>query len=90
MWSVGCIIAEMSNQTPLFPGDSEIDQIFQIFNALGTPNETNWPRVTTLPYYTTFPHWRAKEIHFITPHLDQHGRELVEVLFPLFSGGGWS
>lgn len=32
MWSVGCIFAEMAMQgTPLFPGDSEIDQIFKIF-----------------------------------------------------------
>ena len=32
MWSVGCIFAEMVMQGhPLFPGDSEIDQIFKIF-----------------------------------------------------------
>ncbi len=32
MWSVGTIFAEMVCQgTPLFPGDSEIDQIFKIF-----------------------------------------------------------
>jgi cyclin-dependent kinase len=31
MWSVGCIFAEMSTRKPLFPGDSEIDEIFKIF-----------------------------------------------------------
>ncbi len=32
MWSVGCIFAEMAMAgMPLFPGDSEIDQIFKIF-----------------------------------------------------------
>jgi cyclin-dependent kinase len=32
MWSVGCIFAEMVMRgMPLFPGDSEIDQIFKIF-----------------------------------------------------------
>ena len=31
MWSIGCIFAEMFNLTPLFPGDSEIDEIFKIF-----------------------------------------------------------
>lgn len=32
MWSVGCIFAEMVLRgAPLFPGDSEIDQIFKIF-----------------------------------------------------------
>ena len=31
MWSVGCIFAEMAMRQPLFPGDSEIDEIFRIF-----------------------------------------------------------
>lgn len=31
VWSVGCIFAEMVNQRPLFPGDSEIDELFRIF-----------------------------------------------------------
>ncbi|EFP80644.2 CMGC/CDK protein kinase [Puccinia graminis f. sp. tritici CRL 75-36-700-3] len=34
MWSVGCIIAEMISKQPLFPGDSEIDEIFRIFRLL--------------------------------------------------------
>jgi cyclin-dependent kinase len=28
-WSVGCIFAEMVMRSPLFPGDSEIDEIFR-------------------------------------------------------------
>ena len=31
MWSVGCIFAEMCTRRPLFPGDSEIDEIFKVF-----------------------------------------------------------
>src|SRR6266480_1808314 len=31
MWSVGCIFAEMCTRKPLFPGGSEIDEIFKIF-----------------------------------------------------------
>jgi serine/threonine protein kinase len=35
MWSVGCIFAEMVMRgIPLFPGDSEIDQIFKIFRSV--------------------------------------------------------
>ena len=35
MWSVGCIFAEMVMRGhPLFPGDSEIDQIFKIFRCV--------------------------------------------------------
>ena len=31
MWAVGTILAEMVTKRPLFPGDSEIDEIFKIF-----------------------------------------------------------
>jgi serine/threonine protein kinase len=31
MWAVGAIFAEMCTRKPLFPGDSEIDEIFKIF-----------------------------------------------------------
>lgn len=57
-WSLGCIFAEMITRKPLFPGDSEIDQLFRIFRILGTPTETNWPGVSSLPdYKSVFPRW---------------------------------
>lgn len=37
MWSVGCIFAEMIMRQPLFPGDSEIDEIFRIFRSVPRP-----------------------------------------------------
>jgi serine/threonine protein kinase len=49
IWSVGCIFAEMVNGRPLFPGDSEIDELFRVFRYLGTPNEEVWPGVSNLP-----------------------------------------
>lgn len=33
MWSIGCIFAEMAQRRALFIGDSEIDQIFKIFQV---------------------------------------------------------
>jgi cyclin-dependent kinase len=48
VWSIGCIFAEMTMRQPLFPGDSQIDQLFRIFRAFGTPTEENWPG-NTLP-----------------------------------------
>ena len=43
---------------PLFPGDSEIDELFKIFRTLGTPDEEIWPGVVALPdYKPTFPNW---------------------------------
>lgn len=35
IWAVGCIMAELTNTQPLFPGTDEIDQLFQIQAMLG-------------------------------------------------------
>ncbi|KAJ7427455.1 Cyclin-dependent kinase 3 [Willisornis vidua] len=62
----------------LFPGDSEIDQLFQIFRMLGTPTEVTWPGVTQLPdYKESFPRWPRKKMKDIVPNLDREGRDLL-------------
>ncbi|XP_030900722.2 cyclin-dependent kinase 3 isoform X3 [Melopsittacus undulatus] len=78
IWSVGCIFAEMVTRKALFPGDSEIDQLFRIFRTLGTPTEATWPGVTQLPdYKENFPQWARKEMMEIVPSLDRDGRDLL-------------
>ncbi|EJC99044.1 Pkinase-domain-containing protein [Fomitiporia mediterranea MF3/22] len=79
MWSVGCIFAEMVLRgSPLFPGDSEIDQIFKIFKLLGTPNEETWPGVSQLPdYKATFPQWSAQSLSQHVSHLDSAGVDFL-------------
>lgn len=80
MWSVGAIFAEMCTRKPLFPGDSEIDEIFKIFRVLGTPSEEDWPGVTSLPdYKATFPKWKRPDTE-IVPNLNEHGCHLLESL----------
>lgn len=37
VWSFGCILAEMVNGFPLFPGDSEHDQLQCIMEVIGIP-----------------------------------------------------
>ena len=79
MWSVGCIFAEMCNRKPLFPGDSEIDEIFRIFRILGTPNEEIWPDVNYLPdFKPSFPQWKKKPLSEAVPSLDANGIDLLD------------
>lgn len=64
----------------LFPGDSEIDQLFRIFRTLGTPSEAMWPGVTQLPDYKgSFPKWTRKGLEEIVPSLEPEGRDLLTV-----------
>ena len=50
-WSIGCIFAEMASKKPLFQGDSEIDELFKIFQKLGTPDNESWKGVEEFPEY---------------------------------------
>jgi len=84
VWSVGCIYAEMVTQRPLFPGDSEIDQLFRIFRTLGTPNEDTWPGVTSLPdFKSAFPKWPAKSLVSVVPGLEPSGIDLLGKMLTL-------
>ncbi|XP_032359734.1 serine/threonine-protein kinase MAK isoform X9 [Etheostoma spectabile] len=42
LWAVGCIMAELYTLRPLFPGNSEVDEIFKICQVLGTVKKTDW------------------------------------------------
>lgn len=39
MWSLGCIIVELWTGYPLWPGESEVDQLVHIIGTLGPPPE---------------------------------------------------
>jgi serine/threonine protein kinase len=70
VWSIGCIFAEMATGMPLFPGRSDIDQLFKIFQRRGTPTAEMWPAVLRLPHYNPeFPSWPLQNI---TQYVSQH------------------
>jgi cyclin-dependent kinase 1 len=82
VWAIGTIFVEMVTKRPLFPGDSEIDQLFKIFRQLGTPTEEDWPGVTQLQdWNAAFPIWRKTPFSkAVTDHLDDAGMDLLERL----------
>ena len=84
MWAVGTILAECTTKRPLFPGDSEVDELFKIFRVLGTPNEEIWPGVTSLQDWNeSFPVWPSLQISRFTSNLSDAGVDLVEQMLHL-------
>ncbi|XP_074278659.1 cyclin-dependent kinase G-2-like [Silene latifolia] len=82
MWSVGCIMAELLTNKPLFDGKTEAEQINKIFKMLGTPNANTWPS------YGKLPGSKLKYVH--QPHNQLH-KQFPRALFtgsPVLSDSG--
>lgn len=84
IWSVGCIFAELCTCKPLFPGDSQIDQIFKIFQILGTPDDSSWPNVSSLGHYKpTFPKFKPCSLEMLFPSIEPKGLDLLKKMLIL-------
>jgi len=48
-WAAGCVMAELIELSPLVPGASDLEQIFRVLRARGTPSREDWPGMADLP-----------------------------------------
>ncbi len=58
VWSLGVMLMDVLVGKHVLAATSEIDELEKIFQLLGTPTESDWPGVTTLPDWglvTSFP-----------------------------------
>lgn len=51
VWAAGCVMAEMLNGEPLFPGTGDFELLILISNILGSPCEETWPGISQLADY---------------------------------------
>ena len=81
VWSIGCVLAELSAGRPMARGDSEIGQLYKIFQLLGTPTLSSWPRVGELKHWTdSFPSWRGACLATKYARIEAHGVSLLRDL----------
>ncbi|KAG8129820.1 hypothetical protein E2320_016481 [Naja naja] len=89
--AVGCIFAELLNNSPLFPGENDIEQLCCVLRVLGTPNQKTWPvvpdaspqAVQLLKEFLVYPSKQRMQAaqallhpYFFTPPLPAHHSEL--------------
>mmetsp|Transcript_26311 Transcript_26311/g.43971 ORF Transcript_26311/g.43971 Transcript_26311/m.43971 type:complete len:136 (+) Transcript_26311:210-617(+) len=82
MWAVGCILAELLNNYPLFPGENDIDQLYRVVSVLGNPDEIIWPGLSSLPDYgkINFSSTKPISLEDIVPDADSNATDLLKQL----------
>lgn len=76
VWSVACIIAEMCQLRPLFPGQSEKNQLEKILELTGSPDV--WPENSSLEK-SAFPTYSLKEPKQLCDNLCDFSNDLLDV-----------
>lgn len=81
IWTIGCILAEIAINEPLFNGDTEIEQLFRIFSMLGSPNNETIGNINES--YTELPKWeQIKLTHILCPRKSPEFLQLIEIMIP--------
>lgn len=81
LWRNGKFFVNQLKGSPLFVGDSEIDQLFKIFIILGTPNKNVWPEVENTSYYNIkWPKWNKKPFESVIPDIPPFASSVLNVI----------
>lgn len=76
-------MAELYLGKPLFPGNSEMDQIFKICSVLGTPSEKTWPKGLKLTEQIgiVLPHFIKTDLKKLIPNACPEAIDLLDKIF---------
>lgn len=79
IWAVGCIMAELYTLRPIFPGSSELDEIFKICKVLGTASKEDWPEGLQLATRMNFrwPQCSATALKTVMPNASKDALDLI-------------
>ncbi|XP_076022337.1 mitogen-activated protein kinase 13 isoform X2 [Genypterus blacodes] len=86
IWSVGCIMAEMTNGKTLFKGKDYMDQLTQIMKVTGVPGPEFIQKLDSpeaKSYIKTLPHFPRKDFSTLFPKASAQGIELLEKMLVL-------
>ncbi|KAK9120902.1 hypothetical protein Syun_018519 [Stephania yunnanensis] len=85
MWAMGAIMSELFTSTPLFQGETDIDQISKICSVIGTPTKETWEdglqlgkEIRTFEFPKEYE--GADELAKLVPNADEDAMSLIRWL----------
>uniref|UniRef100_A0A915I6I1 mitogen-activated protein kinase n=1 Tax=Romanomermis culicivorax TaxID=13658 RepID=A0A915I6I1_ROMCU len=86
IWSVGCIMAELTTGKTLFPGSDHIDQLNRIMALVGTPNDELLAKMQSeeaRSYIKSLPKWEKKDFRAFFAGANSSAIDLLERMLVL-------
>uniref|UniRef100_A0A3P9IPL8 Cyclin-dependent kinase 7 n=1 Tax=Oryzias latipes TaxID=8090 RepID=A0A3P9IPL8_ORYLA len=80
--SGGTCCHQLHSRIPFLAGDSDLDQLTKIFEALGTATDETWPGMSSLPDFVSFKIFPGTPLEHI---FSAAGDDLLELLQGLFT-----
>ncbi|KRX11019.1 Protein kinase-like domain [Pseudocohnilembus persalinus] len=80
VFALGCIIGELYEGKPIFPGGSEIDQLTKYCQILGTPSKEEWPEGHKLAAKKgfTFRFYSSIDLQDVIPNAPYEALQLIK------------
>lgn len=81
IWSVGCILAEMISNRPIFPGKHYLDQLNHILGVLGSPTQEDLNCIINdkaRAYLQSLPHKQRIAWNRLFPKADSNALDLLD------------
>lgn len=82
IWALGCIMVELYNLKPIFPGNSEKEVLYKICSTLGVPGSTS-PNITSLAKRIEFKFPQnivCPNLSTIVPEASKEALELISLM----------
>ncbi|OWB54736.1 ATP binding protein [[Candida] boidinii] len=51
IWGIGCILMELFTRSAIFQGVDEVDQLWKVYDIMGTITIDDWPEADQLPWF---------------------------------------
>jgi len=80
MWSIGCILAELIGEQPLFPGDSTMNQLARVIEVTGWPSRTDQSAMKSKFTQTMLESLSVKQTKSLAEKLPQASPEALDLL----------
>ena len=83
MWSIGCILAELSLRQPIFPGNSHPNQIRRIFEIIGYDRSDSLKYDKTIPFLKKYVGFESSSIETILTKASIESLSLIKLLLSI-------